>query len=91
MTVKVRENDISEIVARGSVVLTQGDYRGSADEAVYDVAAETVTLSGKYAEVIDKKQGVVRGSRLIVNTAGNKMAVLSEGSGKTTTQYKVQK
>lgn len=91
MTVRIRDNEVSDIVALGNVVLTQGDQRGTGDEAVYDASAEIVTLTGRNAEVYDKLRGVVRGSRLVINRSGSEMAVLSDNPGRTTTKYKVEK
>ena len=81
MTAKLREKDVQEIVATDGVVVTQSDRRGVGDKAVYDASTQSVTLTGKNAEVHDKEHGAVHGTRLIMKTTGETMVVEGGGAG----------
>ena len=91
MTAKLREKDVQEIVATDGVVVTQSDRRGIGDKAVYDASAQSVTLTGKNAEVHDKEHGTVRGTRLIMKTTGETMVVEGGVGDRSVTKHTVTK
>jgi lipopolysaccharide export system protein LptA len=91
MRARLRDKDVEQIVATGDVVITQGDRRGKGEQAVYEVKTESVTLTGANAEVYDKEQGTVRGTRLVMNTKGDSMAAEGQRGGRAITRHTVTK
>jgi lipopolysaccharide export system protein LptA len=89
MTARLRDKDVEQIVATGNVVVTQGDRRGTGEQAVYEVKTESVTLTGANAEVHDKEQGTVRGTRFVMNTKGDSMAAEGPKGGRAVTRHTV--
>jgi len=89
MTARLRDKDVEQIVANGNVVVTQGDRRGTGEQAVYEVKTESVTLTGANAEVYDKEQGTVRGTRLVMNTKGDSMTAEGQKGGRAVTRHAV--
>ena len=83
---------VSEITAKGNVGLTRGISRGSGDEAIYNGTTQRVVLTGSRAEVTDGDGTTTQGPRIVVNVAGDKMAVVEGGGGqKPVTTHKVKK
>ncbi len=82
MKVKVQDQTVSEVAAQGGVAFTQGSRRGTGEQAVYDVRTESITLTGKNATVTDPERGVVRGARLVMNRASDRVVVESEAGSK---------
>ena len=66
--------------------MIQGDRRGTGEKAVYEVKTESVTLTGPNAEVYDKEQGTVHGTRLVMNTKGDSMAAEGQTGGRAVTK-----
>jgi lipopolysaccharide export system protein LptA len=91
MTARLRDKDVEQIVATGGVVVTQGDRRGTGDHAVYELKSESVILTGENAEVYDKEQGTVRGTRLVMNTRGDSMAAEGGKNGRSVTKHTIAK
>ncbi len=89
MTARLRDRDVEQIVATGGVIVTQGDRRGSGERAVYELATESVTLTGENAEVYDKEQGTIHGTRLVMNTKGESMVVEGGKGGRSVTRHPV--
>jgi lipopolysaccharide export system protein LptA len=56
---------IRRLEAKGSVVVTQKDQVATGDQAIFDMKANTVTLTGNV--VVSKGQNVLKGERLLVN------------------------
>ncbi len=56
---------ISRLEARGSVVVTQKDQTATGDLGLFDMRANTVTLSGNV--VVSQGKNVMRGERLVVD------------------------
>ena len=90
MTARLRDKDVEQIVATGDVVVTQGDRRGTGEKAVYEVKTESITLTGPNAEVYDKEQGTVHGTRLVMNTKGDSMAAEGQTGGRAVTRHTVR-
>jgi lipopolysaccharide export system protein LptA len=91
MTARLRDKDVEQIVATGGVVITQGDRRGTGEQAVYESARESVILTGPNAEVYDREQGTVHGTRLVMNTKGSSMAAEGGKDGRSVTKHPVTK
>jgi lipopolysaccharide transport protein LptA len=89
MTARLRDKDVEQIVATGGVVVVQGDRRGSGEQAVYESKTESVVLTGQNAQVSDKEQGNVNGTRLVMSTKGDSMAAEGGTSGRSVTKHKV--
>ena len=89
MTVHFRDNNVTEIVASGGVVVTRADQRGTGERAVYDAATDIVTLTGKDAQVRDER-GLVQGSSLTIKNKG-KFAIVEGNGGRTVTKHPVKK
>jgi lipopolysaccharide transport protein LptA len=73
------ESSVQEITAKGKVVVTRSDSRGTGNQAVYDADTQLVVLTGSNAEVTDP-QGITQGPRITVSVSGDKMTIV-EGSG----------
>jgi lipopolysaccharide export system protein LptA len=86
--VKVQDRAVSEIVARGNVVLTEGTRRGAGEQATYDARTGSVTLTGKDASVSDPERGTVRGRRLVMEKARDRVTVESEAGSKVESRVK---
>jgi LPS export ABC transporter protein LptC/lipopolysaccharide transport protein LptA len=91
MRVNVENNEVSDIAARGGVVLTQGDRRGAGEEAVYNAKTETITLMGKNATVTDPERGVVRGTRLVMSRASDRVLVEGESGSPVESRHPVKR
>ena len=59
------QQQIRRVEARGSVVVTQKDQRATADQAVFDMRDNLLTLNGSV--VVVSCENVMRGERLIVD------------------------
>jgi lipopolysaccharide transport protein LptA len=69
---------IERLEARGSVVLTQMDQTATGDTGVFDVKANTATLTGNV--VVTQGQNVVQGDKLVANlTTGISRVEASNG------------
>ena len=58
-------SQISRLEARGGVTVNQKDQNASGDTGVFDMKANTVTLSGNV--IVSQGQNVMRGDRLVVD------------------------
>lgn len=59
--------NITRIEARGGVTIATKDQNASGDLGVYDLKAKTITLTGNV--VVSQGKNVVRGDRVVVDTA----------------------
>ncbi len=90
MKVKIQDQAVSEIAALGGVAFTQGDRRGTGEQAVYDPRTETITLTGRNASVTDPERGIIRGARLVMNKSSNRVVVESEAGSKVESRHPVK-
>jgi lipopolysaccharide export system protein LptA len=82
---------VSQIVAIGQVVLTRSTSRASGEQAVYTAETQQVVLTGPKAQVTNGQGSMTTGPRIVINVAGDKMAVVeSAGSEKPVTTLKVK-
>jgi lipopolysaccharide export system protein LptA len=56
---------ISRLVAKGGVVVTQADQTATGDTGLFDMKSNTITLTGNV--VVSQGKNVVRGERLVVD------------------------
>ncbi len=70
---------VSDMTAKGQVVITRGVARGSGEQAVYNASTQRIVLTGPNSEVINGQGSTTKSPRITVNVAGDKMAVI-EGS-----------
>jgi lipopolysaccharide export system protein LptA len=73
------EQRIKRLEARGNVVVTQNDQVATGESALFDMQANTVTMSGKV--VVTQGQNVLRGDRLVVDMSTGLSRVESGESG----------
>jgi lipopolysaccharide export system protein LptA len=81
---KSGEQKISRLEAKGGVILTQKDQTATGDHGVYDVKANTFTMTGDV--VLTQGQNVVRGDRLWVDLTTNVSRVESKKKGPSRVQ-----
>ena len=89
VVVRFHDQNLTDITATGGVRATRADQRGTGDRAVYDAASDSVTLTGKNAQVLDKTHGLIQGARLIMNKNGETVYVDGGGGDRTLTQHPV--
>ncbi len=90
LTIHLRDNNVTEMAASGGVAVTRADQRGTGERAVYDAATDSITLTGKNAQVRDKAHGLVQGARLIMKAKGEIVTVESGNGDRTMTQHPVK-
>jgi lipopolysaccharide export system protein LptA len=69
----------------GKVIVTskKDDQEATGDDAIYDVKAQLITMTGKEVVLIQKKNKV-RGTKLVIELATGKATVINEASGSGT-------
>jgi lipopolysaccharide export system protein LptA len=78
---------VERIEASGKVLVQSGDQTASGDQAVFEMASDTVTLSGDV--VLTEGDNIMRGERLVVNLrtkearieGGRVQTILTPGRG----------
>jgi lipopolysaccharide export system ATP-binding protein len=75
---------LGSLAASGGVTLVKGDYRGRAEAASYEAAAERITLTGSPV-LTDGQGGSARGDKLTFDLADDKILVENEGPGRSST------
>ena len=71
--------DIRRLTAVGDVVVTSGDQRATGARGVFDMASNTVVLSG--GVTLTQGENVLRGSRLVVDLTTQHSRLESSGAG----------
>ena len=89
VTVRFRDGNVTEITAIDGVKASRAEQRGTGDRAVYDAATDSITLTGKSAQVRDKEHGLVQGARLVMKKNGETVSVESGIGERTLTQHPV--
>ncbi|HVG51791.1 MAG TPA: LptA/OstA family protein [Xanthobacteraceae bacterium] len=74
------QSRIRRLEARGGVVVTQKDQIAEGETGIFDMASNTVTLSGNV--IVKQGQNVLRGDRLVVDLA-NGTSKVEAGKGGT--------
>jgi len=91
VTVHIRDNNVTDMVAIGGVKVTREDQVGNGERAVYEAATDIVTLTGKNAQVRDKERGVSQGPTVTMRNKGHNVSVQSGDGERTLTQHPVKK
>jgi LPS export ABC transporter protein LptC/lipopolysaccharide transport protein LptA len=91
MTVHIRDNNVTDMVATGGVKVTREDQVGNGERAVYEAATDIVTLTGKNAQVRDPEKGISQGSLVIMRNKAHNVSVQSGDGERTMTQHPVKK
>jgi lipopolysaccharide transport protein LptA len=68
------DGEILTIAASGGVTIRQGEYEGTGRTALYEVARETITLTGDPV-LIDKSRGRTQGDKLTFHMADDRISV----------------
>jgi lipopolysaccharide export system protein LptA len=71
--------DIRRLIAVGNVVVTSGDQRATGNRGVFDMASNTVTLTGDV--ILTQGENVLRGTRLVVDLTTQHSRLESSGEG----------
>lgn len=81
------DNDIKRITAVEDVVITQEQYQGQGQRAVFDMKGETIILTGKPV-LIAEDQGRTTGTKLTFFIADGKIVVENKGRERSVTVIK---
>ncbi len=79
--------DILTIKARGKVVVADELREGQSEEALYDLAGETMVLTGNPV-VTDKEKGILRGDKLTFRLGDDKILVENKEKERSVTVIK---
>lgn len=79
--------DIKRITATEDVVITQEEYQGTGQRAVFDLKRETIVLTGKPV-LIAKDKGKTAGTKLTFYMADGKIVVENKGRERSVTVIK---
>ncbi len=90
ITVNFQNQNLTDLTATGGVTATRADQRGIGEKAVYVAAMDTITLTGKNAQVRDKEHGLIQGSRLIMKKNSQAVSVEGGNGDRTLTQHPVK-
>lgn len=81
------EEDMTQIAAQGKVVIIQDENEGRGKKARYDVAEETIILTGNPV-FIDKDKGQTGGDKLTFHVADGRIIVENKGRERSVTVIK---
>lgn len=81
------EGNMTQITAQGKVVIIQDENEGRGKKALYDVAEETIILTGKPI-FIDKDKGQTGGDKLTFHIADGRIIVENKGRERSVTVIK---
>ena len=90
ITVNFQNQNVTDLTATGGVTATRADQRGTGEKAVYVAATDTITLTGKNAQVRDKEHGLIQGSSLIMKKNSQAVSVEGGNGDRTLTQHPVK-
>ncbi len=82
---------LDRVVARGGVVVEQGDRRGMAEQAEYTASDGKFVLSGGEPRVTDGSNNTATGSSLTFYVASDTILIDSQEGSRTLTKHKVEK
>lgn len=82
---------LDRIVARGDVVVEEGDRRGKAEQGEYTVSDGKFVLSGGEPTVTDGSNNSVTGSSLTFYVASDTILLESQQGSRTLTKHRVEK
>ncbi len=79
--------EMDELWARGKVVIVQEGKEGRGDEAVYDLKADTVVLTGNPV-LVDKDKGVTEGDKLTFHLGDGRITIENKERDRSATVIK---
>jgi lipopolysaccharide export system protein LptA len=82
---------LTRIVAQGSVVVRQGDRRGTAEEAIYTAADQKFVLSGGEPSISDANSDTTTGHSLTFFVASDTILIDSQQGSRTLTKHRIEK
>ncbi|MGH9762590.1 MAG: LptA/OstA family protein, partial [Blastocatellia bacterium] len=82
---------VNRAVALGGVVVTQGDRRGSAEQAEYTAAEGKFVLSGGKPTITDASRDTTTGHSLTFFVANDTILIDSQEGSRTLTKHRVEK
>lgn len=82
---------LDRVVARGGVVVEQGDRHGMADQAEYTASDGKFVLSGGQPTITDGSSNTATGSSLTFYVASDTILIGSQEGSRTLTKHKVEK
>ncbi|MGA9885301.1 MAG: LPS export ABC transporter periplasmic protein LptC [Candidatus Acidiferrales bacterium] len=85
------DRQLSRVIARGHVVVEQGDRRGLAEQAEYTASDGKFVLSGGEPTVTDGSSNTATGSSLTFYVASDTILIDSQEGSRTLTKHKVEK
>lgn len=80
-------SEMDKLLARGKVVIVQEGKEGRGDEAVYDLKADTVVLTGNPV-LIDKEKGVTEGDKLTFHLGDGRITIENKERDRSATVIK---
>jgi lipopolysaccharide transport protein LptA len=80
--------DVRNIVARGKVLVTSKEQNASSDKAVFDVKAQTVTLTENV--VVTQGKNIIKGDRLVIDVTTGKSTFQMNDSGRTSAVFEAK-
>ncbi len=80
-------SEMDRLLARGKVVIVQEGKEGRGDDAVYDLKADTVVLTGNPV-LIDKEKGVTEGDKLTFHLGDGRITVENKERDRSATVIK---
>jgi lipopolysaccharide transport protein LptA len=80
-------SEMDRLLARGKVVILQAGKEGRGDEAVFDLKADTVVLTGN-SVLIDKEKGVTEGDKLTFHLGDGKITIENKERDRSATVIK---
>jgi len=87
LRLKDEGSEIDKLLARGQVVILQEEKEGRGNEAVYDLKADTVVLTGNPV-LIDKEKGVTEGDKLTFHLGDGRITIENKKRDRSSTVIK---
>lgn len=84
---KAEGSEMDRLLARGKVVIVQEGKEGRGEDAVYDLKAETVVLTGNPV-LVDKEKGVTGGDKLTFHLGDGRITIENKERDRSTTVIK---
>ncbi len=87
LRLKDESSEMDKLLARGQVVIVQDGKEGRGNEAVYDLSANTVVLTGNPV-LVDKEKGVTEGDKLTFHLGDGRITIENKRRDRSATVIK---
>jgi hypothetical protein len=87
----VGNRQMDKALAKGGVIVRQGDRRASAEQALYSAADGKFILSGGQPTIIDASSDTTTGHSLTFFVANDTILIDSQEGSRTLTKHRVEK